>query len=141
MTEQSRESASRRCGILSGRVADSVRSAGAVPSAPGLPQSGPTVGAVTLRALRRYPDRTAFSWDGGALSYAGAADLIGRIQRVYAECGLGRGQRVAVLTGNRAESWCAAVAAQASGLALSWLHPLGSLPDQLSRSPTWRPPR
>ncbi|HWN36281.1 MAG TPA: AMP-binding protein, partial [Pseudonocardia sp.] len=86
---------------------------------------------MTLRALRRYPGRTAFSWDGGTLSYAGATDLIGRIQRVYAERGLRRGQRIAVLTGNRAESWCAAVAAQASGLVLSWLHPLGSLPDQL----------
>ena len=95
------------------------------------PHSGPTVGAVILRALRRFPERTAFSWDGGTLRYAGAADLIGRIQRVYAEHGLRRGQRIAVLTSNRAESWCAAVAAQASGLVLSWLHPLGSLPDQL----------
>jgi fatty-acyl-CoA synthase len=92
---------------------------------------GPTVGEVTMRALRRFPDRTAFSWDGGSLSYAGALELIGRIQRVYAERGLRRGQRIAVLTGNRAEAWCAAVAAQASGLVLSWLHPLGSLPDQL----------
>ncbi|HTF47261.1 MAG TPA: AMP-binding protein, partial [Pseudonocardia sp.] len=92
---------------------------------------GPTVGEVTLRALRRFPDRTPFSWDGGSLSYAGALELIGRIQRVYTERGLRRGQRIAVLTGNRAESWCAAVAAQASGLVLSWLHPLGSLPDQL----------
>jgi fatty-acyl-CoA synthase len=87
VTEQSRES-----GILSGRVADSVRAAGAVPSGEWLPHSGPTVGAVTLRALRRHPDRTAFSWDGGTLSYAGATDLIGRIQRVYAERGL-RGLR------------------------------------------------
>ncbi|HEX4356980.1 MAG TPA: AMP-binding protein [Pseudonocardia sp.] len=102
-----------------------------LPRGPSLPHTGLTVGAVTLRALRRYPDRTAFSWDGGALSYAGATDLIGRIQRVYAEQRLRRGQRIAVLTGNRAESWCAAAAAQASGLVLSWLHPLGSLPDQL----------
>jgi fatty-acyl-CoA synthase len=113
-------------GPRAGLTGPSVGSAGPVG-----PHVGLTVGAVTLRALRRFPDRVAFSWDGGSLSYAGAADLIGRIQRVYAELGLRPGQRIAVLTGNRAESWCAAVAAQASGLVLSWLHPLGSLPDQL----------
>jgi fatty-acyl-CoA synthase len=31
----------------------------------------PTVCAQTLRALARYPSRTAFSWPGGSISYAG----------------------------------------------------------------------
>ena len=33
----------------------------------------------TLRALARYPSRTAFSWPGGSLTYQGASDLIGRM--------------------------------------------------------------
>jgi fatty-acyl-CoA synthase len=45
--------------------------------------------------------------------------------------GLAPGARVAFLTANRADSWCAGVAAQLSRLAITWLHPLGSLEDQL----------
>ena len=41
------------------------------------------------------------------------------------------GTRVAFLTANRADTWCAGVAAQLSRLATTWLHPLGSLDDQL----------
>ena len=41
------------------------------------------------------------------------------------------GSRVAFLTANRADTWCAGVAAQLSRLAITWLHPLGSLDDQL----------
>src|SRR6266851_10489303 len=91
----------------------------------------PPVCAQTLRALTRYPSRTAFSWPGGSLSYQGATDLIGRIQGVFSRLGLEAGARVAFLTANRADSWCAGVAAQLSRLAITWLHPLGSLDDQL----------
>ena len=45
--------------------------------------------------------------------------------------GLAPGARVAFLTANRADTWCAGVAAQLSRLAITWLHPLGSLEDQL----------
>src|SRR6266403_4085699 len=91
----------------------------------------PPVCAQTLRALTRYPSRTAFSWPGGSLSYQGATDLIGRIQGVFSRLGLEAGARVAFPTANRADSWCAGVAAQLSRLAITWLHPLGSLDDQL----------
>jgi len=53
----------------------------------------PTVCAQTLRALARYPSRTAFSWPGGSISYAGATDLIGRIQKVLMQLGLQPGAR------------------------------------------------
>jgi fatty-acyl-CoA synthase len=95
--------------------------------------SGPAAGEQTLRALRRYPQRDAFVWNGGRLTYAAALDSIGRFQAVFASAGLGRGERVALLSANRAEAWCAGVAAQASGLCTTWLHPLGSLPDQLDQ--------
>src|SRR6201986_2631927 len=91
----------------------------------------PTACEQTLRALARYPSRTAFAWPGGSLTYQGATDLIGRIQAVFMRLGLEPGSRVALLTGNRAETWCAGVAAQLARLAITWLHPLGSLDDQL----------
>jgi fatty-acyl-CoA synthase len=91
----------------------------------------PPVCEQTLRALSRYPSRTAFIWPGGSLTYQGATDLIGRIQGVFMQLGHQPGARVALLTANRAESWCAGVAAQLSRLAITWLHPLGSLDDQL----------
>jgi fatty-acyl-CoA synthase len=91
----------------------------------------PVVGEQTLRALARYPLRTAFAWPGGSLSYQGATDLIGRIQAVFMRLGFQPGARVAFLSANRADIWCAGVAAQLSQLAITWLHPLGSLDDQL----------
>ena len=91
----------------------------------------PPVCMQTLRALARYPERTAFSWPGGSLSYRGAIELIGRLQKIFVQLGLEPGTRVAFLTANRADTWCAGVAAQLSRLAITWLHPLGSLDDQL----------
>jgi fatty-acyl-CoA synthase len=91
----------------------------------------PTACGQTLRALARYPSRVAFSWSGGSITYAGATELIGRIQKVFMQLALERGARVAFLTANRADTWCAGVAAQLSRLSITWLHPLGSLDDQL----------
>ena len=54
----------------------------------------PTVCGQTLRALARYPSRTAFSWPGGSLTYRGATDLIGRMQAVFMKLGLPPGARV-----------------------------------------------
>lgn len=92
-----------------------------------------TLGTQTLRALRRYPSRVAFSWPGGSLTYGGAVDLIGRMQKVFVARGCKPGSRVAILTANRADSWCAGVAAQLSRLATTALHPLGSLQDQVDQ--------
>src|SRR4030095_12110784 len=91
----------------------------------------PVVGEQTLRALARYPSRTAFSWPGGSMTYRAATDLIGRMQGVFAKLNFAPGTRVAFLTANRADTWCAGAAAQLSRLAITWLHPLGSLDDQL----------
>lgn len=92
---------------------------------------GPATCEQTLRALARYPSRMAFSWPGGSLTYSGATDLIGRIQGIFMRLNLAPGARVAFLTANRADTWCAGIAAQLSRLAITWLHPLGSLDDQL----------
>ncbi|XSC47540.1 AMP-binding protein [Bradyrhizobium sp. RDT10] len=93
----------------------------------------PTVCGTTLRALARYPSRIAFSWPGGSITYQGATDLIGRIQKVFMKLGLQPGTRVALLSANRADSFCAGVAAQLSRLSITWLHPLGSLADQVDQ--------
>ena len=64
---------------------------------------GPTVGAQALRALARYPDRIAFVEGDRRTTYAATLDLVARIQAVYAAQGLGRGDRIAILTANRSE--------------------------------------
>jgi fatty-acyl-CoA synthase len=79
----------------------------------------PTTCEQTLRALARYPSRTAFAWPGGSITYQGATDLIGRIQNVFMRLGLKPGARVAFLTANRADTWCAGVAAQLAQLAVT----------------------
>lgn len=86
--------------------------------------AGPTTGTMTMRALRRYPQRIAFAWDGGQLTYQATADLISRMQSVLHSHGVNNSHRVALLGGNRAELWCAMVAAQACGAAvtLSLIH-------------------
>ena len=86
---------------------------------------------MTLRALARFPDRMAFVWDGGSLTYRGALDLIGRLQAAMAAAGVRKGQTVAFLSANSAETWCAGVAALGLGLIATWLHPLGALGDHL----------
>ena len=99
----------------------------------GLLHTLPTVGEQTLRALARYPDRIAFSWPGGQISYRGATDLIGRIQKVYMGLGTRPDARVAILTANRADTWCAGVAAQLARFSTTALHPLGSMEDQIDQ--------
>lgn len=91
----------------------------------------PTTVTMTLRALARHPERRAFVWDGGMLTYAATRSLIGRLQAAMAAAGLGKGQTVAFLSANSAETWCAGVAASGLGLVTTWLHPLGALGDQL----------
>jgi fatty-acyl-CoA synthase len=94
---------------------------------------GPTVGAQALRALARYPERIAFVSDGKHVTYRAALDLIANMQCVFAMQGLGRGDRLAIITANRMESWCAGIAAQSLAISVTWLHPLGSLDDQVDQ--------
>lgn len=91
----------------------------------------PTATTMTLRALARFPERMAFVWEGGSLTYRAALSLIGRLQAAMAAAGLVKGQTAAFLSANSAETWCAGVAAQGLGLVVTWLHPLGALADHL----------
>ncbi len=91
----------------------------------------PTGTTMILRALARCPERMAFAWDGGSLTYRATLDLIGRLQAAMAAAGLKKGQTAAFLSANSAETWCAGVAAAGLGLIATWLHPLGALDDHL----------
>ncbi|WP_153504796.1 AMP-binding protein [Cumulibacter manganitolerans] len=94
-------------------------------------QGGPSLGRLALRTLDGHPDRTAFAWDGGSVTYAEVKATVGRYQKVLADAGLQRGQGVAALGGNRFEVWAIGTAIQALGLYVTWLHPMGGLSDQL----------
>ena len=92
----------------------------------------PTASSLVLRALRRHPDRIAFAWNGGDLTYRGALACIGTMQAVLERPDQPR-LRAAFLSANRADAWCAEAAVQALGGAVTWLHPMGALPDQLEQ--------
>jgi len=91
---------------------------------------GPTDATLALRALRSWPAREAFRWDGGQMTRAEALILIARMQAVLQGAGFGQGDRVALLSSNRAEAWCLVIAVQALGGGVCNLHPLGALADQ-----------
>src|SRR5262245_9881817 len=91
----------------------------------------PTGNTMILRAFARFPGRHAFVWDGGSLTYAAARDLIGRLQAAMVAAGVVKGQTVALLSANSAETWCAGIAASGLGLVATWLHPLAALGDHL----------
>jgi len=90
-------------------------------------QAPPTFFSLTLRALKRYPERLAFKWSQGKLSYAATAKMIGRMQAALIAQGMQNGERIALLTANRVETWCVGVASQGLGMATTWLHPMGAL--------------
>ncbi|MEC9311542.1 MAG: AMP-binding protein, partial [Pseudomonadota bacterium] len=73
-------------------------------------QESPTDAALAIRALRRYPDRVAFRWDGGELTYRETEQLIAGLQVELQAMGVGPDHNVAILSSNRAEAWCTVIA-------------------------------
>ncbi|MBT7667328.1 MAG: acyl-CoA synthetase, partial [Rhodospirillaceae bacterium] len=66
---------------------------------------GLTSGSSMMRAMARWGDRVAFSGYGGTFTYAQCLDLVGRYQAVMQGAGAKRGQRLAILSANRADGW------------------------------------
>lgn len=92
-----------------------------------LQRHAPSFPSLAMRAFARHGDALAFQDGRGGVSHGAVLALLGRFQAVLAARGIGRGQRVALLSANRWESWVAGLAAQALGAATTWLHPMGSL--------------
>jgi fatty-acyl-CoA synthase len=86
----------------------------------------PTIFALTARALLRHSSGVAFKtktveWTGTA-----TLDFVARAQRLLAANGVTPDTCVALLTSNRAETWCFGIAAQGLGAKVTSLHALGS---------------
>ena len=84
---------------------------------------------LVLTALRRYPDRIAFSQDGHDVTYRQVEDLIARLAATLVARGLGPGGGVGILSPNRPEVYVGQAAAAFAGGRYTALHPLGSLDD------------
>jgi fatty-acyl-CoA synthase len=93
---------------------------------------GSTYVDLVLQGLGRFPEREAVVDAGGMrLTYAELETRIWRFAAVLRELGLAPGDAIAQLTTNRTDAFVTMVAALASNIRYTPLHPMGSLEDQL----------
>jgi fatty-acyl-CoA synthase len=92
----------------------------------GQARDGAIYADLIVEALSRYPEREAFRWDGGAMTYAEAADLTSRLTQLLASRGVGRGDGVAALGPNRPELFLVQAAAYLLGARFTGMNALGS---------------
>jgi fatty-acyl-CoA synthase len=72
-----------------------------------------------LRAVESFPDRPAVAWRKRRWTYAGLAGIAGRLGAWLTEAGVGRGDVVSVICGNRPEMLAAHYAVPALGAVLN----------------------
>jgi fatty-acyl-CoA synthase len=89
--------------------------------------NGSTPSRLAIGMLKRQAERVVLQDAQGRWTGRATLDCIAAIQFALVRAGCVAGSRIAVLAGNRPETWCAGVAAQALGLNITWLHPLGAL--------------
>ena len=82
-----------------------------------------------VEGLDRAGDRPCLYTGAGVATYAQVRDIVSQMTQAFASLGLGKGARVAVISGNRPEVLFNMVAMNISGLIGTPLHPLGSLDD------------
>jgi fatty-acyl-CoA synthase len=92
---------------------------------------GPSYSDVIVEALTRYPTRDAFVLGTRRMTYAEAADLVGRTQQVLVDHGIGFGRGVGVLSPNAPEVFVAQAATFLTGARYTGLHPMGSVDDHV----------
>lgn len=92
---------------------------------------GATIAGFVRTAMRRWPEREALVGAGKRWSYAELGTQANRFARYFKECGLQRGDAVALLSANTPEVVAATQAAQILGLRYTPLHPLGSEDDHV----------
>lgn len=91
-----------------------------------------SLGHLFERAATRFSGREAFVSEQVRWSYEDLARRVGRITRVFSECGLQRGSALAIQAANTPDVLCATLAAMLCGIRLTPLSPLTSAADQLA---------
>jgi fatty-acyl-CoA synthase len=93
---------------------------------------GGTVGTMLITAIRRFADRPAIADEHTRWSYRELGEAAGRLITLFRELGLRKGDAVALLASNRAETWAVVCAAAVMGLRYTPLHPLAAEDDHAS---------
>jgi fatty-acyl-CoA synthase len=89
------------------------------------------LGHIVTDAIARFGDRDLL-YDGTTRwTYCDLGDAIGRFMAVLTGFGLGRGDGVAVLSGNRVEPWAVLCACNLLGIRYTPLHPLAAEDDHV----------
>lgn len=91
--------------------------------------TGGTAGRLIADAVARFADRPALADRRTRWTYAELGGWIGRFVTCFRSLGLGKGDGVAILTGNRVEPWAAICAANILGIRYTPLHPLAGEDD------------
>ncbi|MFI5649574.1 AMP-binding protein, partial [Kitasatospora sp. NPDC051705] len=86
-------------------------------------EAEPTYTALVLAGLERDPGRVAIRFGEAALTARECLDAVYRTARALAAAGLGRGDGVTVLSGNRPEALLVRPAANLLGCRVAVLHP------------------
>jgi fatty-acyl-CoA synthase len=84
------------------------------------------MGAIILSAFARYPAREAIADDHCRWTYRQLAEQVARAIKVLADCGLARGDGVALLSSNRPEAVAVEFAVMLMGLRYTPLHPMAA---------------
>lgn len=90
---------------------------------------GGTVGAMLITAIARFPDRPAIADNATRWTYRELGEAAGKLIAIFRSLGLGKGDGVALLASNRAETWAVVTAAAVMGLRYTPLHPLAAEDD------------
>src|SRR5262245_49045134 len=89
----------------------------------------PLMPHLLIEGLSRHHERPWLQLGDTVLSCAEMRALVSRLVQALQSKGLGRGSRVAVISGNRPEVLANIAAMQIAGCCGTPLHPLGSLDD------------
>ncbi|MER7578698.1 AMP-binding protein [Kitasatospora sp. NPDC097691] len=96
-------------------------------------EAGPTYTGLVLDGLARDPGRVAIRYgDGGALTAQDCLDAVHRGARALARIGLGRGDGVTVLAGNRPEALLVRLSANLLGCRVAMPYPDGPVREQVA---------
>jgi fatty-acyl-CoA synthase len=92
---------------------------------------GPTLGSLYIRALRRHPDRIAIIEGDLTWTYRQLEARAASFVRVFARAGLQPQDSIAQLSANRADAVAVIIAAIATGLRYTPLHPRAAALDHI----------